>query len=379
MPADLAPQSGRRTRLWIDTLSIVVVVTAWLALVLEEQYQVAWLGDYLLTCDTLFLAGVAGLTLTRSVEQWGAARIRWIGLRLVFSIAVLAGALFTAELAARFVFREAISTVGPTEPLRNSLGFREREIRPKTPNRYRIAIIGDSFTFGNGIDVQDRFSNLMEGFLGPRYEVLNFGRPAANMERHVEALDQVLNFSPDFVLLQLFENDFETESMRRPRAYPLLPLNLDRRMVRSSVIYRLLIDRWTQLQGEVGLADNYVSYMARHLGDPNSPDAREAFGMLRQFIDRARVAGVPSGAVFFPAFDALGSTGGNYPFGYLHAQVRTICADEQIPYLDLLPTFSKFRDTRSMWVSRFDAHPNAKANRWATYEILNAFASAWHH
>jgi GDSL-like lipase/acylhydrolase family protein len=379
MPADLARQFGRRMRRRIDAFCIVAIVTAWLALVLEEQYQVAWLSDYLLTCDALFLAGVAGLALTRSVEQWGASRIRRAGLRLVFSIAVLAGALFAVELEARFVFRDAISTAGPGEPLRNSLGFREREIESKNPNRYRIAVIGDSFTFGNGIDVSDRFSNVMQGFLGPRYEVLNFGRPGANMERHLRTLDQVLKLSPDFVLLQLFENDFETVNMRRPRAYPLLPLNLDRRMVRSSVIYRLLIDRWTQLQGEVGLTDNYVSYMARHLGDPNLPDAREAFGMLRQFIDRARAAGVPSGTVFFPALDAIGPAGHRYPFGYLHDRVRTICVEQQIPCLDLLPAFSTFRDPPSMWVSAFDAHPNAKANRRAAFEILNAFAPVWQH
>jgi hypothetical protein len=30
-----------------------------------------------------------------------------------------------------------------------------------------------------------------------------------------------------------------------------------------------------------------------------------------------------------------------------------------------------------MWVSRFDAHPNAMANRRAAYEILQEFAPAW--
>jgi hypothetical protein len=48
-----------------------------------------------------------------------------------------------------------------------------------------------------------------------------------------------------------------------------------------------------------------------------------------------------------------------------------------VPCLDLLPLFSSFRDPRAVWVSPFDAHPNALANRRAAYEILKAFGSVW--
>jgi lysophospholipase L1-like esterase len=378
MPTDLSLRSGRRTRRWIDTVSIVVVVTAWLTLVLEEQYHVAWLRNYLLASDTLFVAGIGALALTRSGEQWGAARVRRVGLRLVFSVAILTGALAAAEVATRLAFRSALAPPGPHVSF-NSLGFREREIGPKDSNRYRIAVIGDSFTAGNGIEERDRFSNLIERFLGPQYEVLNFGKPAHNLPEHVDMLDRVLKMRPDFVLLQLYENDFETRTMRRPQTYPLLPSKLDRRMVRSSLLYRLLAGCWVQLQEAVGLTEGYTDYMARHLADPNLPDARKAFGMLRQFIDRARGAGVPVGVVLFPFPEDIGPNTGNYPFGYLHEHVRAICAEKQIPYLDLLPAFSTFRDPRSMWVSPFDAHPNAKANRRAAFEILNAFAPVWQH
>ena len=70
----------------------------------------------------------------------------------------------------------------------NRFGFRERDFElEKAANRYRIAIIGDSLTFGKGIAEQDRFSNLLEQRLNSEnrrrdfsYEVLNFGRPGAN-------------------------------------------------------------------------------------------------------------------------------------------------------------------------------------------------------
>jgi hypothetical protein len=374
------PPWGPRVLGWFGAASVAVAVVAWLALVLHYEYQVAWLGDYVVADDALFLTGIAGIALTRSVQRWGVERVGPVALRFAFSIAVIAGLLVVAEFAARLVFRRALPDVNVSISL-NSLGYRDREIGPKAPNRYRIAIIGDSFTFGNGVEEPDRFSNLLQGFLGPTYEVLNFGHPGNNMPDHLEELEQVLTFSPDFVLLQLYENDFETPNMtrNRPRAFPLLPSDLDRRIEQPSLLYRLMVDRWDQLQERIGLEESYTHYMARHLRDPDSPDAREGFVLLEQFIERARSAGVPSGGIFFPALYGLDQKGKNYPFDYLNDRVQMIYTVEQTPYLDLLPAFSTIRDPRSLWVSLFDAHPNAKANHLAAIAILNKFEALWHH
>ena len=384
-----AAETGRRLLGCLGIASVSAVVAAWLMLVLHYQYQLAWPGEYDVAADVLFLGGVTGIVLTRSVQRFGSARVRAIGLRLAFSLVVIALTLIVAEFAVRFVFRNATSSGntgdfiarrggGPSVSI-NSLGFREREIEPKDPNRYRIAVIGDSFTWGQGIEARERFSNLLEGFLGPRYEVLNFGIPGNNMPEHLNELDVVLKLLPDFVLLQLYINDFETSNMKRPQTHPLLPGDLDSRIVRSSLLYQVLLGRWAQFQHAVGLAETYPHYMARNLRDPNSPDAREAFGMLRQFLEHTGAAGVPSGVVFFPAPDALGATLDDYPFGYLHERARTICAEAHEPYLDLLAALSTFRPPQSMWVSPFDAHPNAKANRKAAFEIQREFAPVWHH
>jgi lysophospholipase L1-like esterase len=308
-------------------------------------------------------------------------------LRLVLVASMTAAALVAAEYLARFQFRRAQSSGragdfiarrggGPTYRS-NSLGFREREIPHKSPDRYRIVVIGDSFTWGQGVEERDRFSNLLEEFLGPRYEVFNFARPGNNMPEHLEVLEQVLNVAPDFVLLQLYINDFETPSMVRPHAYPLLPASLERRIEGSSLVYDMARTQWTRIQEASGLAESYVHYMERNLRDPNSLNAKEAYGQLRSFFERARGAGVPAGGVLFPAPDALGPNGRSYPFGYLHDGVRRVCADENVGCLDLLPQFSTYRDPRTMWVSPFDAHPNAIAHRKAAMEILQAFSSVW--
>jgi hypothetical protein len=184
--------------------------------------------------------------------------------------------------------------------------------------------------------------------------------------------------SPDFILLQLYINDFETVQMERPRPFPLLPPLRDRYLERSSVLYDLMNRQWADWQPTLGIVDSYERYMERNLRDPSALNSRVAFGMLGEFIERSHQAGVACGIVLFPAPDAMGPNGSHYPFGYLHDHVRTTCASQQIDCLDLLPAFSTIPDPRSMWVSPFDAHPNALANRCAAHEILRQFAPIWH-
>jgi hypothetical protein len=307
--------------------------------------------------------------------------------RLAVAVLVLSVSLLLAEYAARFVFRHVHSSGragdflatrggGPAVVI-NSLGFREREVPPKNPRIYRIAIVGDSFTFGQGIEARARFSNLLEDALGPGYEVLNFGRPGDDMPEHLGVLEQALQASPDFVLLQLFINDFETKRMQRPRPYPLLPASLDRSLERSSVLYDLMNEEWAALQPHLGLVDSYQEYMAKNLHDPSLPNSQVAFGMLNQLIENARRAGVACGIVLFPAQDSMGPHGSHYPFSYLHERVALTCTNQRIGCLDLLPAFSAMADPRTLWVSPFDAHPNAMANQRAAREILLQFRARW--
>ena len=314
----------------------------------------------------------------------GIARVAVVLRRLAAPIVGIAAALVVAEYGTRLVFERTAASGRPEGSVArrgdspvsvNSLGFREREIGPKDPARYRIAVIGDSYTWGQGLEERERFSNLLGDFLGPHYEVLNFGTPGHKMADHLDELQRVLKMSPNFVLLQMYINNFETPTMRRPSTYAADPSP----WMQQWIVYRLLSDRWAQLQEAVGLTDSYVSYMARHLRDPNSPDARESFGNLRRFFDTARAAGVPSGAVLFPEADAMGPFGTNYPFDYLHDHVKAVCAAEHVHCLDLFALFSTFPDPQSTWISPADAHPNAPTNRRAALEILREFSPDWHH
>jgi lysophospholipase L1-like esterase len=62
----------------------------------------------------------------------------------------------------------------------NKYGFRERDFDIPDPKVYRIMVLGDSLTWGAGLDINERYTNLAESYLNQafperKFEVLNFG------------------------------------------------------------------------------------------------------------------------------------------------------------------------------------------------------------
>ena len=58
----------------------------------------------------------------------------------------------------------------------NSRGMWDGEIASKRPDEFRVAVLGDSFTWGSGVGYGERFTEVVE-FRDPRINVLNFGVP----------------------------------------------------------------------------------------------------------------------------------------------------------------------------------------------------------
>lgn len=82
----------------------------------------------------------------------------------------------------------------------NSLGMRDREPLPKTPELRRIAAMGDSFTWGIGGEYGKRYTEVLEELL-PHVDVLNYGVSGYGTTQHLVQLDRVLAEKPDYVIL----------------------------------------------------------------------------------------------------------------------------------------------------------------------------------
>ncbi len=99
----------------------------------------------------------------------------------------------------------------------NNLGFRGPDLDPSKPT---IAILGDSFAFGFGLnDNQTNAEPLREAF--PGYNVLNLGVNGYNVEQEVRAyLAKFSNLKPTLVIMEFVFNDFGSPSILTDEAKP---------------------------------------------------------------------------------------------------------------------------------------------------------------
>jgi hypothetical protein len=103
----------------------------------------------------------------------------------------------------------------------NSHGLRGPETgREKPPGVRRIAVLGDSFTWGVGASEQELFTSLVEAAL-PGTQVLNFGVSGYSPVQHRLLTEKVLSFDPDVVVIVFcLGNDFiDNVQWRRYRYY----------------------------------------------------------------------------------------------------------------------------------------------------------------
>ena len=318
-------------------------------------------------------------------------------IRIVLLVTTLIVLVVASEYATRYILHDITTTgdngsyfakqwrlqqfgLGCTKY--NSWGRREFEFDKVAPeNTYRIAVIGDSITYGQGIPEEERFTNrLAYELVGSKtqFQVLNFGRAGANFPHHIKEIKQVLELYPDFILLQWYVNDFEEQIAKgRPSYRNLAPTRkLHFRLHASSALYYILNGGWHAIQKYMGTVKTYEEYMNQRFLDPNSENSKRALNEFRMILHLASTRNVPVGMVLFPRLRPYLAS--NYPFDYLHERMILICKKNRIPYIDLREDFKPFgSDIRSLHVNQYDAHPNGFANEIAAKRIMDVFGPIW--
>ena len=98
----------------------------------------------------------------------------------------------------------------------SACGMRDKDYSVEKPdNTFRIAVLGDSFTFGWGVKEHEAFPSVLERNLNYYFsdavniEVLNFGVPGYSTFQQAALFEnRVKEFNPDAVLVFFIENDF---------------------------------------------------------------------------------------------------------------------------------------------------------------------------
>ena len=142
----------------------------------------------------------------------------------------------------------------------NSLGIRgDKEITfTKPANVFRVLLLGDSFTFGYGVDVEQTYGALIESTLrekGINAEVINLGVSGFGTAEELVMLNKRgLKFDPDLVIVGFCRNDHlnnvlsllyvidnSGQLVRKNEEY--LPAIKERDFLYSFALYRFLAER----------------------------------------------------------------------------------------------------------------------------------------
>jgi lysophospholipase L1-like esterase len=103
----------------------------------------------------------------------------------------------------------------------NRHGMRYRDVNlVRSEGVYRVAVLGDSFTWGIGVADKDRFTERVETIFQGRVEMLNFGVSGYGPIQYLIQLPRILEFHPDAVLIAFcLGNDFQDNVFYRRYGY----------------------------------------------------------------------------------------------------------------------------------------------------------------
>ncbi len=180
----------------------------------------------------------------------------------------------------------------------NSQGFRDgREFGPKSPGDRRILLLGDSFTYGIGVNDDQTFAYHLEQYLRERRlaaEVINTGNPGKGTDYELKLFQTVgVQLQPDVTVLCFFANDFQDNARGDYYAVDhgelrVKPLDRGRGGLKSFLYnfpgYNWLIS-WSQAANLVKQAA--VNYLVKTQNSPGGPPAA-ASGLVVSYANKGQ-------------------------------------------------------------------------------------------
>jgi hypothetical protein len=243
----------------------------------------------------------------------------------------------------------------------DSLGLRSKNVgekyAPREGNEYRIAVVGDSVTFGEGVaNTEDTFAQVLEDSLNhkqnaKRVRVFNFGASAYSVQVMAATLRQrMLEVEPNLVLMAVIPTDFDLSRTPSDDAWGYLTdkklssflprdsrIRLSLRKLHTLYLLRDIISPWINASGSAE-----QMFLAGKVPD--------SYSFVREFKETAEQHKVDYAVVLLPS--------GNDGFGNLSTQLRS----ESLAFIDLSSLRTQFTSDQ-FYAGRFDPHPSALVHK----------------
>jgi lysophospholipase L1-like esterase len=241
--------------------------------------------------------------------------------------------------------KSTTATLQSVEIRLNEYGLRGGPLTPVGAGKRRILVLGSSITLGWGVKEEDTLTARLEEMFrreAQEVQVLNAGIGNYNTVRYVERfLTDLAALAPTDVVVHFFVNDAEQ-----------LPPGGGNILTRNS---QLAVTLWSGLQkatlsgGKEGLEAHY-----RAVYSPDSPGYGSMVKALERLSEHARKEKIRLFLAMTPDIHNLE----NYPFQFVHEDVRRIAQGLGYRYVDLLPALADL-EPGAVWNMPGDPHPNS--------------------
>ncbi|MEJ2086377.1 MAG: SGNH/GDSL hydrolase family protein, partial [Acidobacteriota bacterium] len=246
-----------------------------------------------------------------------------------------------------------------------------------TPKRtsHRIVVLGDSFTWGDGVEAEEAYPAVLQDLLEQRaeldVEVINWSRPGWNTGRELKSVQpQLPVLDPDLLIIGYCLNDAEPSNRGR-----LIELRQVMRTAQRQPSDRATV--WLYTNTRIGnLVYNFFEYRRlrkavtdyyQRLYEPErSGWARtcQAFALFNQISKEQQI---PVLLVILPIFDS--ELDHRYAYHNLHLRVAEAATNAGLDVLDLLPSYKGLDGRDLALVPYSNAHPSPLAHRIAAESI----------
>ena len=232
----------------------------------------------------------------------------------------------------------------------------------KRPDVYRVMVVGDSLTYGEGLPEEDTFVSLLNNWMARDYriEFLNLGVPGFNSDDILKVVKTFLpQLMPDLVLYAVCLNDFLRSGQgeyEATYAFPL-PEGLKRFFIEQTRFGTLLNESYDTVLRRLHFRRDFFDDILRDFAGNQQQFRRDVFDMNAT----VRTAGLPPmvGLVLNQFVEHEGR-------GHRIARVAENYLAEA--GVDVISTEDYYRTYhgQSMRVSQWDGHPDEVANYiWA--------------
>ena len=246
----------------------------------------------------------------------------------------------------------------------NSLGMRGPEVAPRDPGRLRVALCGDSFTFGSCVEYESTLAMSLERALAERgtpAEALNLGVPGYTAEEVATASeDRIPGLAPDVIVYVFYANDVE------PPRQPLeIPADARIDPLSGFTLGSAFVE-WTRIQLSRAVVRAGRRPHKRSPGHSRREYEDGGGARIRSALRRMKALSAAQGARFIAVSYPYLTAPEINPFRPIDELFLRDAAALDVEAYDLLEAFDAGTDLLDYWADTFDRHPNGECNALVT-------------